>query len=748
MVAEKTDLNPVQRLEHLIRGQVQGVGFRPCVYRIARRLGLTGWVKNNASGVLIAVQGLAAGEFISHLEAELPPLARIKSITTRPVSLKTKETVFEIIATEQGRANTLISPDTAICFDCLKELFDPQSPYYRYPFLNCTHCGPRFSIATKLPYDRSHTSMAGFALCPACKADYSDPDNRRYHAQPTACADCGPQLSLSIEELAQALLNGKIIALKGLSGYQLLCDARNEHSLNMLRERKARARKPFALMAANCHSAESIVELSTEARELLESRARPIVLLRKKEGVLPESIAPDLNHFGLMLPSTPLHYLLFNFFAGQPNGGNWLAQYQPMILVVTSANPGGEPLLIDDVLAEQKLQFIADKVVSYNRQIITRADDSVLRLINGVPLFIRRARGYVPEPIELAHEIPPTLALGAHLKNTFCITRGNEAFVSQHIGSLNNKASIDFFHESLAHLLDFLAVKPERIAHDLHPDFYTTRLAEEYDLPVYGIQHHHAHLASVVAEQGIETPILGLALDGYGYGLDGQAWGGELLLLDGENFTRLGSLYPFLQPGGEIVAREPWRMAASVMHRLGRGAEISQRFPQIEQALSIQQLLDKKINSPSTSSCGRLFDAASALLGIQVYSQYEGQAAMRLESLVTGLDVESGGWQMKNNNLDFSPLMALLFDESEPILGANLFHGTLIAGLCAWVQEGCRQRGLCSVVLSGGCFLNQVLAEGLTAALKESGIKAYLPRALPPSDGGLSLGQAWIAGIQ
>ncbi|CAM2921541.1 hydrogenase maturation protein HypF [Legionella steigerwaltii] len=738
----------MERLRIIIQGQVQGVGFRPCVYRLAKQLTLTGWIQNNASGVLIEVQGVLVCQFIPHLQENLPPLAKIDQIQSETIPLKNNEAVFEIIESQKGKVKTIITPDTSICSQCLQELFDPQSRYFRYPFLNCTHCGPRFTITRNLPYDRSQTAMDLFPLCLACQADYSDPENRRYHAQPTACIHCGPQLSLPVEEIAQCIMQGEIIALKGLGGYQLICDARNEVAVTRLRAKKNRDEKPFALMVANSLSAERVVTMNQQERDLLESVARPIVLLEKNDELSKYSsaIAPGLSTLGIMLPYTPLHYLLFNAFAGNKNGCAWLNEIQDTLLVVTSANIGGEPLIIEDQSAEQQLSHIADKIISYNRQIVTRADDSVLRVVHHAPRFVRRSRGFVPTPIQLPHEIPPTLAVGGHLKNTFCITRGNEAFVSQHIGSLNNKASIEFFHESLNHLLRFLDVTPERIAHDLHPDFYTTRFAQHYGIPTFAIQHHHAHLASVIAEYGITKTVLGLALDGYGYGIHGESWGGELFLLENSTGTRVGSFSPLLQPGGDIAAREPWRMAASVLHHLGRSDEIAQRFSDYPQAHIIHQLLDKKINSPGTSSCGRLFDAVSALIGIQLISHYEGQAAMRLESLVTQVQIIPNGWQIKENCFDMMPALELLANRFDPITGANFFHGTLIAGLAAWIKGICRERNIDVVVLSGGCFLNQILAEGLITTLSESGITSFLPSALPANDGGISLGQAWIAG--
>ncbi|KTD68671.1 hydrogenase maturation protein HypF [Legionella steelei] len=738
----------MERLRITIQGQVQGVGFRPYVYQLAKQLQLTGWVQNNGLGVLIEIQGVEAHQFISHLKANLPPLAKVHRIQPETIPIKINELFFQIIESQKDKGNTIIPPDISICAECLQELFSAQSRYYRYPFLNCTHCGPRFTITRSLPYDRDQTSMDFFPLCNECMADYANPENRRYHAQPTACRHCGPQLSLPIEEIARCILQGEIIAFKGLGGYQLICDARNEATVLKLRERKNRDAKPFALMVANTLSAKRFVKISKQEQNLLENAARPIVLLRKEDGLICNALAPGLNKLGIMLPYTPLHYLLFNAFAGNINGCDWLNEFQSMILVVTSANIGGEPLIIEDDSAKHELKEIADKIVSYNRQILTRVDDSVMHLVNHTPMLIRRSRGFVPTPIELPYAIPSTLAVGGHLKNTFCITRGQEAFVSQHIGSLNNKATIEFFHESLNHLLDFLSIKPERIAHDLHPDFYTTRFAKDYGLPTFAIQHHHAHLASVVAEHGIQKRVLGLALDGYGYGIHGEAWGGELFILEHSTCTRIGSFFPLLQPGGEIAVREPWRMAASMLYHLGRGKEIATRFADYPQANAIHQLLNKKINSPSTSSCGRLFDAASALLGIQLISHYEGQAAQSLESQVTQLQIIPNGWRIKDNHFNLLPSFELLANKTSPIEGANLFHGTLIAGLSTWIQGICRERAMDMVVLSGGCFLNQILSEGLTKALNEVGIKSFLPRVLPPNDGGISLGQAWVAGIK
>ncbi len=734
----------IKRIRHLITGLVQGVGFRPVVYRIANQLRLTGWVKNSTSGVLIEIQGALVNHFLSQLQNEQPDLAKIDAIQSIELSLLTNEHDFRIIASEPGQAQTQIAPDTAICSLCLQELFDANSHYYHYPFLNCTHCGPRLTITKKLPYDRKHTAMATFPLCTSCHQDYHDPNNRRYHAQPTACTHCGPHYSLAVHSIAQLIQQGKIIALKGMGGYQLIADARNEQAILNLRQRKNRPAKPFALMVANLESAKQIVQLNATAKQLLNSQARPIVLLPKLNDQLHEILAPGLTCLGIALPCTPVHYLLFHALDGYKLGNDWLNKFQSTILIVTSANSTNHPLLIDDEEAQEQLYPIAEQIISYNREIVTRNDDSVVKIINKQPIFIRRARGYAPTPIKLAHEVPVTLGLGGQLKNTFCITRGNEAFVSQHIGNLTNKATIEFYHETLNYFLNFLNVKPQRLATDMHPDFYTTNFAQEFDIPIYAIQHHHAHLAAVAAEHHIQQPALGLALDGYGYGNNGEAWGGELLLLENTTFQRLGYFYPLPQPGGEIAAREPWRMAASILYLLNKSDEIIKRFHAQPHAYNIQSLLENKIKTPLTSSCGRYFDAACAMLGINQISQYEGQAAMQLEALVTQPQVLSNGWSIDETMFNMIPTFSRLLS-LDAISGANLFHGTLIAGLTEWILTWAERFSINVVLLNGGCFLNKVLTEGLTQNLEKCGIKYFLPRQLPPNDGGLSLGQAWLA---
>ncbi|KTD35050.1 hydrogenase maturation protein HypF [Legionella nautarum] len=735
----------LERLQILIKGQVQGVGFRPHVYRVAQSLNLTGWVQNNALGVLMEVQGILASSFLAQLIESLPPLAKINSVENKLVALINNEHSFDIIESQKnGASASMISPDLSPCADCLKELFDPTSRYYYYPFLNCTQCGPRFTITQALPYDRCQTSMSEFPLCSACQQDYLSPMNRRYHAQPTACRHCGPALSVSLQKIVQALGEGQIVALKGVGGYQLLCDARNEEAILRLRKKKYREVKPLAILALNCLSIGQFAKVSHEEQDLLTSQARPIVLLRKKNNALPQAIAPGLSCLGVMLPSSPLHYLLFHGLAGNPKNVDWLYDFHPWLLIATSANLAGNPLIIEDEEASQELSSIADLVVSYNRKIYTRADDSVIRIINKSPTYLRRARGFSPISIPLPFSIPSTLALGGHLKNTFCITRGEEAFVSQHIGSLTNKETIHFFHKTLNHWIRFLDIKIERIACDLHPDFYTTNFARSYKLPVISVQHHHAHLASVAAEHHLVEPVLGLALDGYGYGWDGQAWGGELFLMKKTKIQRLAHFYPLPQPGGERAVHEPWRMAAAVLNCLDKEEEIIRRFCNQPMVANVSRLLKNKQTLPRTSSCGRLFDAASALLAGNTLSQYEGQAPMQLESLVTNPQVLSDGWTFDQEQFNFLPTFRHLLnmDSRE---GANAFHGTLIAGLAEWILNYARKTAIHRIVLGGGCFLNQVLTEGLTKQLEAHGLKVYLPRQLPANDGGISLGQAWVA---
>lgn len=729
-----------------VRGLVQGVGFRPFVLALARRHQLTGWVRNDEHGVLLEVQGAACDAFVPALAREAPPLSRVEAVEVEARPPLAAETGFVIEeSARSGRATSAIGPDAATCPACLAELCDPKDRRYRYPFLNCTHCGPRYTITRGLPYDRPQTSMACFPMCADCAREYADPADRRFHAQPVACPACGPRMSMAPEEILARVRAGEIVGVKGLGGFHLVCDARDEAAVARLRRSKQRDGKPFAVMVAGLASARALAQVSAEEAALLEGPAHPVVLLRRTAGDgLAPSLAPGLAWLGVMLPYTPLQHLLFHEAAGRPDGTAWREQAQPLCLVMTSANPGGEPLVIGNEEAARRLAGIADALAVHDREILVRTDDGVARVVAGAPTLIRRARGHVPLGVRLPREVPPVLALGAHLKATLCLTRGDRAFVSQHLGDLDDAATYGFLEETLAHLTATLEVQPVAVAHDLHPDFLSTRKALELGLPAFAVQHHHAHLAAVLAEHRREGPAVGLALDGFGLGTDGGAWGGELLLVDGPRFTRLGHLRELRLPGGDRAAREPWRMAASALHALGRAGEIVPRLSAHGDAAGLVAMLDRGANSPFTSSCGRWFDAACGLLGLKPVATFEGEAPMLLESLVTAPEVLAGGWSVKDGVLDLLPLLDALRG-CEPRRGANLFHGTLAAALVDWALPALESRGFAEVPLGGGCLLNRVLAEALVEGFARRGVAALLPREVPANDGGLSLGQAWIA---
>ncbi|MGJ5066227.1 carbamoyltransferase HypF [Bradyrhizobium oligotrophicum] len=728
------------RLRLRVRGAVQGVGFRPYVHGLATRHRLGGFVANDADGVLIEVEGDEVADFVAALPQQAPPLARIDDIAVEPI-VADCSTGFRIAQSTGGRVTTRIVPDAATCDACLAELFDRNSRFHLYPFVNCTHCGPRFTIAERLPYDRASTSMKRFPMCEACRSDYEDPAGRRFHAEAISCPRCGPRLSHGIDDIAAVLANGRIVAIKGLGGYQLLCDARDEQAVRRLRARKQRDGKPFAVMLATVDAATEIAEIDAPARALLEQVARPIVLLRSRQRVA-SSVAPGLSKIGVLLPLAPLHHLIFHALEARRPAADG-----PWAVVCTSANPSGEPLLTDNDEARADLADIADLIVTHDRDIVIRADDSVLAVVAGVPRFVRRARGYVPEPIRLARAMPPVLAVGAQLKATVTVTRGDEAFVSQHLGDLDTGAAIRFFEETIAHLTSILDVEPVAIAHDLHPDMASTRFALAHGLPTLPVQHHHAHAASVMAEHGVTSPALALVLDGYGYGSDGGAWGGELLSCDGAGFQRLGHLAPLKMPGGDRAAREPWRMAASVLHDIGRGDEIGWRFATQPQARNMPMLLDRA-DAAVTSSAGRLFDAVAGLLGVNTVQSYEGEAAMKLEALVREPATLERGWTIADGVLSLRPLLAhLIAGDPGAVEAAGLFHGTLAEACVDWITSASRATGIGTIVLSGGCFLNAHLAEQIVRGCRSAGLDPLLPRRLPPNDGGLSLGQAWVAGL-
>ena len=752
-----------------VRGVVQGVGFRPFVFRLAQELELAGWVRNDGAGVEMEVQGLPGNisALLVRMVREAPQLAQVAHVATDACALDSDDHGFTIRPSEGGAVTTAIGCDTGPCAACLAELFDPADRRWRHAFINCTECGPRYTLTDALPYDRANTSMAGFTQCEACQDEYDAPAHRRFHAEPNACPACGPQLSLSqadglrvathdpIADVLLAILSGQIVAIKGVGGYNLVCDARQGDAVERLRARKARGGKPFAVMVANLASAGRYARLSAQEEDLLASAQRPIVLADKQPGTDAAlwGVAPNLGQIGLMLPNTALHYLLFHDEAGRPAGTDWLMRSQPLALVVTSANPGGEPLVIDGAEAAQRLHGIADLILHHDRDIVVRADDSVMRVIDRAPAFIRRGRGYTPAAIRLGRKGPPTLAFGGHLKNAVCLTRGDEAFLSQHVGDVDNAETCAALDAAVAHLMAVLTCTPEVVACDLHPDFHATRAAHAFaaahDLPVVQVQHHHAHIAAVMAEHGVDAPVIGLALDGVGLGADGQAWGGELLHVEGADFTRLGHLRPLCLPGGDRAAREPWRMAAAALFDMDHAEMIGQRFAHLRGAAQLGAVLKGRRHCPPTTSMGRWFDAVAGLLGVCEVMHYEGEAAMRLEALAQRYGpalAQHRGWHIDAaGTLDLLPLLAALVDERDAARGAAVFHATLVSALEAWAVGAARAQRVSTIALGGGCFLNRLLTEGLTRRLSLRGFTVLRAEQAPTSDGGLALGQAWVA---
>lgn len=757
-----------------IRGLVQGVGFRPYVWRLANELGLNGWVRNDGAGVTLAVDGAKMAEFIARLPNEIPRLARIDDIVSEAVEVR--DSGFEIRDSVADSVGTAIGPDAALCPACVAELCDPANRRWRYAFTTCTHCGPRYTVSRRIPYDRAQTSLAAFPLCPPCAAEHTAPVDRRFHAETTCCPACGPQLSLldaagqplagdPIGETLRLLQAGRIVAIKGLGGFHLACDARNAAAIAELRRRKQREAKPFAVMALNAAALAGYAEIGAAELGLLRSAAAPVVLCAKGPGELP-GIAPALASLGVMLPATPLHLLLWHEAAGRPSGSDWLAEENELLLVMTSANPHGEPLVTGNAEALERLAGLADAYLVHDRDIVVRCDDSVLRAKADGPSFIRRARGYVPLPIALSNGGPSVLALGGYLKNTVCLLKGKEAFLSQHIGGLDNAAAIGFLEETVAHLLAILDVRPELIVHDLHPDYPSTqlalRLAAELGVPALAVGHHQAHLAAICAEHGVNEPIIGLALDGVGLGPDGGAWGGELLRLDGARCERLGHLAPLKLPGGDRAAREPWRMALSALHGAGLGYRVGgwlkQRYPERDGG-PLLTMLARDLRCPPTSSLGRWFDAAAGLLGVCEMSQYEGQAAMLLESLAVAhgpVPPLADGFALRDGGLDLSPLIGALLVCHDAAEGAALFHATVAAGLAAWVVQALAPQGgflrgavhgsnEAKIAVGGGCAMNALLMTALHRHLETAGLTLLEARQAPPNDGGLALGQAWLA---
>ena len=736
-----------------IRGLVQGVGFRPYVYRLAVERKLSGFVKNGPDGVTVEVQGCQVDAFMNALTASLPPLARIDSIIESTVPIAA-DTDFRIDASDSGStASAAIPADSAICDRCLGELFDHRDRRYLHPFIACTDCGPRYTMTRRLPYDRNATSMADFALCSACESEYTDPANHRFHAEPVCCHDCGPSLSVEPGTIAERISNGDIVAIKGIGGFHLACDARNAATVARLRARKRRDGKPFAVMVLNTASAALFAQCNDTALQALTSQTRPVVVLpRHHQGEsLPDALSQGLDNIGIMLPYTALHYLIFHALLGSPNTDDWLTAPQSIALVMTSANLSGDPLIVDNAAALSALAEIADCVVTHDRDIAARADDSVVRVAGNRSIVIRRARGFAPNAIALA----PTgsgsatiLGTGAHLKNTLALARGDQAWLSPHVGDLSTPNTIAFQRKVCEQLIETFAPRLNGIACDWHRDYASTRLAEalaeRFDVPVIRVQHHHAHLAAVLAVNHYEGPALGIALDGHGLGERGESWGGELLRLDGAEFERVGHFAPLLAPGGDVAAREPWRLAAGALHDLGEANSIESRFSDEPLAAALAALLQES-DCPRTTAAGRLFDCAAGLLGVSRRAAFEGEPPMRLESLLTAPEPLEGGFRLKSGVLDFKPLLARLAHCSDPVQGANWFHGTVLEALTCWAVEAAETYGVRTVALGGGCFLNHILATQLPERLLAEGLTPLQATHIPPNDGSISLGQTWVA---
>lgn len=749
----------MQRRKIIIEGIVQGVGFRPFIYQLAGRFGLAGSVCNDSRGVTIEVEGAAesiAG-FVAAIRIEKPPLAVIESLAIENLpALGTRGfKILQSVLDEVRRAQ--VAADTFVCGDCLEELFDPADRRFRYPFINCTNCGPRYTIVTGIPYDRRMTTMADFVLCAACQAEYDDPASRRFHAQPNACPACGPQLQLltadglpvamdhPLAESIRRLKQGQILAIKGLGGYHLAVDAGNQAAVLELRRRKQRDEKPFALMAGTLAAVAGFAVFGDDESRLLAGSERPIVLLRKKPGhSLAECIAPDNRYFGVMLPYTPLHHLLL--------------QNEFTALVMTSANLSDEPIAFEDAEARQRLVNIADAFLCHNRRIHTRTDDSIARVMAERPLLLRRSRGFVPRALALPGACRTVLALGAELKSTVCLTRGDRAFMSQHIGDLKNLEVYASFKQTIKHLQTILESSPELVVHDLHPDYDSTRYArEESGLPTVAVQHHHAHLASCLAEHGVEEPAIGVIFDGIGYGADGNIWGGEFLVGDLDSCERAGHFRYQPMPGGDLATRQPWRMALSyLLSSYGEVPGHLKAFAGIaeNELRLVARATMRGINAPLASSCGRLFDAVAALLGLRQQVSFEGQAAMQLEMIADPTrSAAPYPYRLSKENgriiFDPLPLLRAIVEEIDAGVATARIAGRFHLSLAGMIAEVCGQlrlqTGLKLVVLSGGVFQNCLLAEMTLERLEKLGCKVLTHSLVPPNDGGLALGQAAVA---
>jgi hydrogenase maturation protein HypF len=740
-----TALAARRRAQVRVEGTVQGVGFRPYVYRLARELGLGGYVLNDARGVLLEVEGAGpeVREFLRRLGDEAPPLAVLERIVCEDCDPLHDDGAFEIRrSVAGGRADAPVSPDTATCEECLTELFDPTDRRYRYPFINCTNCGPRFTIVRGVPYDRPLTTMAGFAMCTACRAEYDDPGDRRFHAQPNACPVCGPSLALldasgqpiagdPLQAAVALLRDGRIVAVKGIGGYHLACRADDATAVAELRARKHREDKPFALMAPDLEAVDRLVHLGGVERQVLVSPWRPIVLARRRrDALVAPAVAPHAPELGVMLPYSPLHHLLLAD-ARQP-------------LVMTSGNRSDEPIAYRDEDALERLAGIAEAFLVHDREIETRTDDSVLRTHGGRTLFLRRSRGFVPASLALPGPGTPVpiLACGAELKNTFCLAKGERAWVSHHIGDLENYETLRSFTDGIAHFQRLFDVRPELIAYDRHPDYVSTKYALERDgVEPVGVQHHHAHLAACLAEHDETGPAVGAIFDGAGYGLDGAIWGGEILLGSTRDFTRVAHLLPVRLPGGSRAVREPWRMACAWL--------VASEIEPPASWQAIAQLARTGLASPWTTSVGRLFDAVAAMCGVRRHVNYEGQAAIELEGCCD--PSARGRYPIAVDGGVIDPRETIVAIDADVRRGvaagviASRFHATIAHATVEACRHAAGEHDTELVVLSGGVFANRRLLELTAGGLTATGLRVLVPERLPAGDGGISYGQAAVA---
>lgn len=783
---------PAERIKIILRGAVQGVGFRPFVYRLATEMNLTGWISNSAQGLFIEAEGPQAAleQFVLRIEEEKPPASVVHGLEFSFLDAR-GYAHFEIRQSEEsGKKTAVIMPDIATCSDCLREIFDPGDRRYLYPFTNCTNCGPRFTIIAALPYDRPNTTMKKFAMCPACREEYENPHDRRFHAQPNACPSCGPHLELwetngkvltknhdALQQSANMVREGKILALKGIGGFLLMVDARNHDAVMRLRARKQREEKPFAVMYPSLTTIKAECHVSVLEERLLQSPESPIVLLARKPAIrnLTSAIAPNNPHLGVMLPYSPLHHLLLREL-GFP-------------VVATSGNLSDEPICIDEHEALARLGAIADAFLVHDRPIVRHVDDSVARVMLGRELILRRSRGYAPLPIHLHETLPNILAVGAHLKNTIALSVANNVFLSQHIGDLETKEAYSAFQKVIADFQRLYESTPEAVVCDLHPDYLSTQHAHALKTPVIAVQHHYAHVAACMAENELQSPALGVSWDGAGFGLDGTIWGSEFLHVKNKSFERVAHFRPFKLPGGEAAIKQPRRAALGILYEIF-GTAVFERddlipvksFSQSELRL-LQQMLEKDLNTPVTTSTGRLFDAIAGLTGLRQHTAFEGQAAMELEFAIgesctdeiysfwiDDLGFQSADFGMRNDESETmnapasipnsrstlrNPQPAIVVDWQPMILEivqdmqrgqsmgliAAKFHNTLVEIIIA-VARAVREQ---KIVLSGGCFQNKYLTERAVGRLREEGFKPYWHQRVPPNDGGIALGQVMAA---